>query len=121
METNKHGKSSGSTFFWGFIIGVTLATLLCTKKGRQILRDLIDLALELVEEIIEDKKQKRTLYKRVADETAAAEDIESEIAEVESSSPAASDEVFGEPKKNGNGHSKKRMFRGIKKQNKTST
>ena len=51
MET-KHDKHGGNAFFWGLAIGALLATLLTTKRGRQILRELTDLGLELFEDFV---------------------------------------------------------------------
>ncbi len=166
METNKHGKG-GSAFLWGFILGALTATLLTTKKGRQILRDMLDLGLELVEDFIEQKKQssqkvqgpakvdENTNHKaettvdkadsipeeKVSDEE-IAEDLESEITEdevvpeelikekeeelrevvMDVPNPVIHNMTFknqSEPKEESetpkNGHSKKRLFRGLKK------
>lgn len=119
METNKHGKNGGSAFFWGLIIGAILATFLTTKKGRQILRDLTGAALELFEEFIEEKKAKHTQKVREQDieEAEATEDIESEIADVEETSQEAVEKVTVEQEQTPvkNGHSEKRLFRGIRR------
>ncbi len=133
-ETNKHGKGGSSAFFWGLIIGALLATLLTTKKGRQILHDIIELGLELIEEFIADKKEKvikqvekieevvveDKVDEQVSEEELAKEDLESEVA-AEETTPAEpvqvkeNEEVAEEKKTNGNGHQKKRLFRGIRR------
>ncbi len=112
MET-KQGKNGGNAFLWGLVIGGILATLLTTKRGREILRELTNLGLELFEDIASERtKSKNSDYK---DEV--KEDLEAEIAEVETPTPAASAEATvdkaGEPK-NGNGH-KRRLFKGIRR------
>lgn len=127
MET-KHDKHSGNAFLWGLIIGALLVTLLTTKRGRQILRELTNLALELFEDFVEKKTQqnkepkihpeplKATDTKR-EDVEQAEEDIESEITEIEASEnieSEASSEAPTEAKTNGNGH-KKRLFKGIRR------
>lgn len=128
METNKHGKG-GSAFFWGLIIGALLASLLATKKGRQILRDITDLGLELIEDLIEEKKQARNSVRdesgfTEADVEEAGEDLESEIAEEEipvesvqmGEKELKEEAEVKEPKTaSTNGHTKKRLFRGIRK------
>ena len=55
MEKNKHSKGGSSAFFWGLIVGALLATLLTTKKGRKVLRELIDVGLEMLEEFAQQK------------------------------------------------------------------
>lgn len=121
MET-KHDKHSGNAFLWGLIIGALFATLLTTKRGRQILRELTDLGLELFEDFVEERtragnsEQKDSNTEKIeetADAEEAKEDIESEVTEVETSKQAASGESSGEPK-NGNGH-KRRLFKGIRR------
>ena len=133
MEKTKHEKG-GSAFLWGFILGALCATLLTTKKGRQILRDLTDLGIELVEEFMEGKSQARNVAREAAKEevVSAKEDIESEITEVEMEAveevkeekpqdkvqeapKETAETVAAEAKTNGNGHAKKRLFRGIRK------
>ena len=52
MET-KHEANRGNAFLWGLTIGALLATLLTTKRGRQILRELTNLGLELFEDFVE--------------------------------------------------------------------
>lgn len=119
METNRHGNRGGSTFFWGLVIGALLATLLSTKKGRQILRDLTNLSLELFEDFIDEKTRdkKASGSKEEFAEEEAFEDLESEIAEVEEA-PKTEEKQVGstqEVKPNGNGHQKRRLFRGIRR------
>ncbi len=118
METNKHGKSGGSAFFWGLIIGGLLATLLTTKRGRQILREVVNLGLELFEDFVEERGRKNVEKEDVIE---ATEDLESEIAENEAppvaeSAPTPAPEPVQEPPPPvKNGHSKKRLFRGIRR------
>jgi hypothetical protein len=129
MET-KHEKHHGSAFFWGLIAGALLATLLTTKKGRLILRELVNLALELIEELIEERNTKKSQVPKEDNleeelEEAAAEDLDSEITEVEENvtesaepSEQGADTDTAEPKPaktNGNGHQKKRLFRGLRR------
>lgn len=143
METNKHGKSGGSAFLWGLIIGALLATLITNKRGRLILKEIVNLGIELVESFIEERTSKnhespaRNASQRDAggrimnqdpgveaktnldqeDIFQASEDLKSEVAQDEAS-PIADN--FDEPivskiKSNGNGHHKKRLFRGIRR------
>ncbi|HVT00885.1 MAG TPA: hypothetical protein VHE53_01460 [Patescibacteria group bacterium] len=154
MEKNKnHHGASG--FFWGLIIGAILATLLTNKKGRKLLKEILDLGLEMLEEFIEEKSvQPAPRPVVVVDEAPiptpnttpreveeVKEDLNSEVtANEEESSPG--EEYVGsetpepeieveeeisvesaeitsdstpEEKPNGNGHSKKRLFRGIRR------
>jgi hypothetical protein len=87
---NRHEKKHHSTFLWGFILGAIFATLLTTKKGRAILRELINMGLEMVEDFVEDRKnasyekkiiqKEAVIKKQQEDETKdAAEDLKSEI------------------------------------------
>ncbi len=127
METNKHVSRGGNAFFWGLIMGALLATLLSTKKGRQILRDLTNLGLEVFEDFVEErtggKKQEAPISSPLDEEdlSEAEEDLESEITAVEEeekSREAESASSSNEPKEekpNGNGHQKKRLFRGIRR------
>ncbi len=151
MEKNKHEKSHGGNhFLFGLILGGVLATLLTTKKGRQILREVTDLGLSLLEDFIEEKtKPKKT---KIEEELLAQEDIVSDITENEEVPPPVSETVNvsnkplneakkddsdiemetvfvkedivtetesveeeKEPSSNGNGHSKKRLFKGIRR------
>jgi hypothetical protein len=123
---NKNGHHGGNhAFFWGLVIGAIFATLLTTKKGRQILRDLTDLSLELFEDFVEQKTRESNKKKIDSDdlgfeeavheeeeaEKEASEDLASEITEVEETPKDEKAEVG----KNGNGHHKKRLFRGIRR------
>ena len=120
MET-KHDKHGGNAFLWGLIIGALFATLLTTKRGRQILRELTNLGLELFEDFVEERTNKNQEARSMNQEEGAeevTEDLESEITETEIPVESASDEsVSPAPKNgNGNGHSpKKRLFRGIRR------
>lgn len=115
METNKNnGKSSGSAFLWGLVIGGLLATLVTTKKGRAALREVVNLSLELFEDFVEERGRKNIPEEDI---TSASEDLESEI--IEDEAPPVSDSV-SEPAPETvppvkNGHSKKRLFRGIRR------
>jgi len=143
METNKHEKKHSSAFFWGFILGALFATLLTTKKGRQILRDLMDLALQLIEDFVDEKKREHLLSKvkmpennTTVEEAKVTEDIVSAVAEDEVAPDVETPEEFhqeelhetvsdvvaprvhkmAEDKEDAkNGHSKKRLFKGIKR------
>jgi len=139
--TNKNGKG-GSAFLWGLIIGALIATLLTTKRGRIILREVINIGLELLENFIDE----RTNNKKVSVKQTQAEDIdemvenmEPEVAEFEQAPVDEATEDIGsgvteeetppkppveqpEPKSNGppsheagNGHPKKRLFRGLRR------
>lgn len=91
MDKNRHGKNhGGSAFLWGFILGAIFATLLTTKKGRAILRELIDLGTELIEDFLEQRKNKSFEKKIIETQKAfvkeekenvmeAVEDLNSEI------------------------------------------
>ena len=124
MET-KHDKHGGNAFFWGLIIGALFATLLTTKRGRQILRELTNLGLELFEDFVEEKTTKSSGPKvnQPPDEDIenieeVKQDLESEITEIESKPEESIEEPLPpkEPKPNGNGHSvKRRLFRGIRR------
>jgi hypothetical protein len=121
MET-KHGSNRSNAFLWGAIFGALFATLLTTKRGRQIIREMTNLGLELFEDFVE-KRTKKNHESRIMNQEEIAEeakeDIESEITEVETqpeTAPAASVESASEPAKNGDGHgSKKRLFKGIRR------
>ena len=118
METNKHGKSGGSAFFWGLIIGGLLATLLTTKRGRTILREVVNLGIELLEDFVEDRSSKNPAegearQRRQEEEIIeATEDLKSEVTEVDTE-PVQRVEPAPPPAKNG--HSKRRLFRGIRR------
>ena len=116
MMENKHGKHhGGNSFILGVIIGALLATLLTTKRGRQILRDITDLGLEMFEQFVDDKTRGKDIKieQNPLDEEieAAGEDLAAEITESEVTESSA------EPikKTNGNGNHNKRLFRGIKR------
>lgn len=112
---NKHGTHGSNSFVWGLLIGALLATLVTTKKGRQILHNLADLGLEAVEDFIEEKTRANPSSEPDEEEAEeATADIESEITETEAASVQPGRD-FGEPKKNGNGHTKKRLFKGIRR------
>ena len=115
METNRNnGKSGGSAFFWGLIIGGLLATLLTTKRGRQIFREVVNLGLELFEDFVEERGRKNVQKEEIIE---ATEDLESKTTENEV--PPAHESVPEPgpepPPPAENGHSKKRLFRGIRR------
>ena len=66
MENKGEKKHSGSAFLWGFILGAIFATLLTTKKGRAILRELVNTGMEMIEDFVEEKKTKA--YEKKLDE-----------------------------------------------------
>ncbi|HVZ12618.1 MAG TPA: hypothetical protein VG965_06335 [Patescibacteria group bacterium] len=124
METNKHAKNGTNAFLWGFILGAIFASLLVTKKGRRILKEITGLGLEMVEDFIEEKKHTQKVKPPVTildeeDEIQAAEDIKSEIVEEdvidEKIDEAEPDEPVKEVTATKSSSSKKRLFRGIKK------
>lgn len=62
--SNQENKDHNSGFFAGFILGVATALLLNTKKGKKILKILIDQGIdrignweEVVKDIIEEKEE----------------------------------------------------------------
>lgn len=130
---NKNGHRGGNVFIWGLVTGAFITTLLTTKKGRQILHNLTDLGIELFEDFIEQKTRETNSRTETSNKDnlkeSALENLASEITEEE----AASADGAGEPKKReelsddrieaskeaedkgGNGHSKKRLFKGIRR------
>lgn len=116
MKNDPHVKksNSNSAFFWGFLFGAIFATLLTTKKGRAILREIINTGMELIEDFIEDRKDKmhqdsvikaqKVIQEEEAENVAdATSDLKSEVSGVEeapvaakSSSEPAVDEVSEE-------------------------
>lgn len=145
MEKNRPVKQNGSSaFFWGLVVGALLATLLTTKNGRKILHELVDILLSMMEDF-KEKKKIETMpvvskvknavndFKNEVEFEKAVDDIKSEIAEDEepaSSEPEFEDravtpvqvmteetDVVIEEKEASkpNGHSKKRLFHGIRK------
>ena len=94
MENKSGKKHSGSAFLWGVIVGAILATLLTTKKGRAILRELINLGMEMIEDFVDGRKnvsyekavsQKEQVIKEEEEEgvAQAAEDLDTDIGETE--------------------------------------
>lgn len=122
MTENKNGHHGPNSFVWGLLIGALLATLITTKKGRQILRDLTDLGLEIFEDFVEQKTReangkKEPVSRDEEEMEEATADIESEITEAEEKTPEEKINVKEEVQTkngNGNGHSKKRLFKGIR-------
>ncbi len=91
-----------------------MSTLLTTKRGRTILREVVDLSLELFEDFVEERGRKNVQKEDIIE---ASEDLESEITEneappVHESVPNPAPEP---PPPAKNGHSKKRLFRGIRR------
>ncbi len=128
MENKNPHHRGGNSFIFGVIVGALLATLLTTKKGRQILRDLTNLGLEILEEFIEDHAQGKkvktavTVSVKNADLDDASDDLQSEITELETVVEPQAPEVKVENTQEAhdepvikNGHSKKRLFRGIRR------
>ncbi len=124
MSENKNGHHGSNGFLWGLLIGAFLATLLTSKRGRRILRDFAELGLELFDDFIDRETGKNTTKPQevVLDEKEesfedAASDIESEITESEISPQTDQDQTAESKdlKNNGNGHVKKRLFRGIRR------
>lgn len=96
MEKNNHqGKGFASGFFWGLIIGGGIVALLITKRGREVLRELLDHILSSLEEMVEPK------------------DISEKQEEDFVSEELPMSETEEKPRET-NGHGK-RLFRGIKK------
>ncbi len=61
-NNNNTNNSVGSGFLLGFILGVLATLLLTTKKGREILKELIDKGMQKItdiEEAHEKTKQKQ--------------------------------------------------------------
>ena len=97
---HKHGKShSGAAFLWGFILGAIFASLLTTKKGRTILRELVNTGMELIEDFIEqrkehayekavDERQKVMVQEEKEDVAEAAKDLDTGIETVETEIPS---------------------------------
>ena len=115
MET-KHDKHGGNAFLWGLIIGALLTTLLTTKRGRQILRELTNLGLEIFEDFVEERtqdKQAGDSEQKESDLESAGvtQDLESEITEVEAQ---PIEKIITDAKSGGNGH-KRRLFKGIRR------
>lgn len=102
MENNKqHPKShAGGSFLAGFLLGAIFASLLTTKKGRAILREIVNAGMEMVEDFLAERKDKE-YEKKVAQREAvvvatekeevadATLDIESEITASETPAPEA--------------------------------
>ena len=118
---NKNGHHGGNSFIWGLLIGAVLASLITTKRGRQIIRELTDLGIEIFENFAEDKmKPKKNVVETSEDEEdldEASDDLASEVTEeetVEVTSVEGPSEV-NEPAPAENGHAKKRLFKGIRR------
>ena len=100
---NEHPKNhhGGSAFLWGLIIGALLASLLTTKRGRRILRELSEVAMDLIENFIEEKTSVKTKpidipvpkSKVEQEKDEVEEDLESEVTEVESESQKLEEEI----------------------------
>jgi len=100
MENNKnHVKShAGGAFLAGFILGAIFASLLVTKKGRAVLREIINAGMEMIEDFLAERKDKAYEKKAAARQIVlaeeenenveeAAEDIESQVAANEAPIP----------------------------------
>lgn len=116
MET-KHDKHGGSAFFWGLIIGALLTTFLTTKRGRQILRELTNLGLELFEDFVEERTREGKAEKKSDTEgmEEVAKDLESEITEVEEQPTENGQPKAGPPLAENGQTPKRRLFRGIRR------
>ena len=92
-KTDKKNHAGGA-FLWGFILGAIFASLLTTKKGRAILKELVNTGVEMIEDFVEDRKNKA--YEKKMDEREkiiiqeekeevknAKEDLESKVGETE--------------------------------------
>ncbi len=120
MET-KNGHHGGNSFIFGLVLGALLATLITTKRGRQIIRDLTELGIEVFEGFMEEKTQGSSKKAKVSqeeiNEEEVANDLASEVTEVETGANSTQEEPQEEitPTKNGNGHARKRLFKGIRR------
>ena len=57
-ERNSYAQNGGNSSFWlGFILGVLLTLLLTTKRGREVLRDLLDRGIQKISDL-EDSLEK---------------------------------------------------------------
>lgn len=56
-NNNTTNSGTGSGFFIGFILGVLATLLLTTKKGREILKELIDKGMQKIKDIEELQKK----------------------------------------------------------------
>lgn len=101
MEKNEHQcKGFGNGFFWGLIIGGGIVALLITKRGREILHELVDHILSSLEEMVEPKD--------LVPQDTYEEDVEGFVSQDGEEAP----EDVGVKT---NGSSKKRIFKGIKR------
>lgn len=119
---NKNGHHGGNSFIWGLLIGALLASLITTKKGRQIIRELTDLGIEIVENFAEGKMNtsKKNVDETLSEEEEladASDDLASEVTEEETIEVTSVQETSEEspPVPAENGHSKKRLFKGIRR------
>lgn len=82
MENNKNGKHSAvPAFFWGFILGAIFATLITTKKGRAILREVINTGTELIEDFLEERRNKAYEHETAKKEKIILEEEEKNVQE----------------------------------------
>lgn len=95
-----------------------MSTLLATKRGRTILREIVNLSLELFEDFVEERGRRNAEKEDIIE---ATEDLESEI--IENEKPATTENTKNStenteekvPVTNENGHSKRRLFKGIRR------
>lgn len=57
------GKNNSSGFMWGLLIGGALGSLVSTKKGRRIIKELTEHGFESLENIVDIDKIKETIDK----------------------------------------------------------
>ncbi len=79
MENKNASGGIGSGFFLGLIIGVLLTLLLTTKKGRQILKELIDKAISKISELDDLKAE---FYKPGSSSDRGDDYVKSDVQEV---------------------------------------
>lgn len=108
MEKEKHENKFGNGFFWGMLFGAGIVILFGTKKGRALLKELSGKASEMLEDFLRDQG--------LAGEELSG-DVESEVNEdeFESQAPESVDKEVLDDKNSNNGHSKKRIFKGVRK------
>lgn len=96
----EHKNTSGGGFFMGLVVGAAVGALVSTKKGRQILKELVDYGIEYAEGVVDMEGVEKVF--RDEEETMSGE--------MEDNFPVenSSSEKEEKPKK-------KRLFRGLKK------
>lgn len=85
MENNKHPKShAGGAFLAGFILGAIFASLLITKKGRAVLREIVNAGMEMIEDFLEDRKDKAYEKKVAQREIVVVQEEKEDVADAAS-------------------------------------